>query len=309
MVHSQKLILTKKAKAYIRLSRWSEHLPFVVPLTLIGVLVGAAGEHSLDAKVILAVLANILTVSYAFMINEVEDAPDDARDKNRAHKNPIANKSITQEEAYTALRALASVSIIIYTLVNPLVFGLGITTLLLSHLYSWRKVRLKSMPVLDVVSHSLMLAGLLVLSGYAVYGQNLRAVWLIAAASTLFSVYGQLYNQLRDLEYDKLAGLKNTTISLGEHKAKILMNSSIILAIIALLTSVYFGNIPLWIIVPGIVSVPFLSSFQTGNDSRGTAVVHVSGKFQIQAMLVMNVAVIAWLVATYASQKGILPLW
>src|SRR3989344_4145224 len=227
----------KKILAIVELSRWKEHIPFVIPLTLMGSLVAMSGEPVADKKLLFILAANIVTVTYAFMLNDIEDAEDDARDKARKKRNPVASGKLSETEAYTIIRVMASLAIILFSLTNALTLSLGIMTLLLSHLYSWKRIRLKAYPVADIVSHSLMLSGLLVATGFTTYGGGFGQIWIIGAAATLFSVYGQLYNQLRDYELDKQAKLKNTTILLGVKRAKLLKNASILLSVIAAITA------------------------------------------------------------------------
>ena len=77
-------------KGLIRLTRWKEYVPFVIPLTILGALLAARPNNILlDWRLIVVTAANILAVAYAFMINDIEDAPDDARDPDRAARNPI----------------------------------------------------------------------------------------------------------------------------------------------------------------------------------------------------------------------------
>ena len=71
-------------RGLIQLTRWQEYVPFVVPLTLLGGLLAARPNGiDLDWRLVAVTLANILAVAYAFMINDIEDAPDDARDPAR----------------------------------------------------------------------------------------------------------------------------------------------------------------------------------------------------------------------------------
>ena len=56
-----------------------------MPLTVLGALLAARPHDTLlDWRLAVVTLANILAVAYAFMINDIEDAPDDARDPDRA---------------------------------------------------------------------------------------------------------------------------------------------------------------------------------------------------------------------------------
>ncbi|MBC8171555.1 MAG: UbiA prenyltransferase family protein, partial [Anaerolineae bacterium] len=209
--------LSDQIKGLIQLTRWREHVTFVIPLTILGALLALQNSGgALDWRLIAVTLANILAVAYAFMINDIEDAPDDARDPARAIRNPIASGRIPMRMGYIACGLIALASFLLYLPGGTTVTLIGVATLVLSHLYSWRPVRLKAYPVTDVVSHSLMLSGLLMVAGYYTYHHDPGVVWLVVAAVTLFSVYGQLYNQLRDYAMDKAAGLHNTAIILGE---------------------------------------------------------------------------------------------
>jgi 4-hydroxybenzoate polyprenyltransferase len=286
-------------KEIISLSRWREHIPFTIPLTILGAIVAASNGAALDSRLIFVVLANIATVSYAFMINDIEDAEDDSRDKAKAKRNPISAGRLSEEDAYTVVRVLAVVALVLYGLTNVLTFGIGITTLLLSHLYSWRKVRLKAYPVTDIVSHSLMLSGLLLLSGFSAFSSEFRHIWILTATATMFSVYGQLYNQVRDYDVDEKAGLKNTTILVGKRKAQFLMNASIVLSVVSLLTAIYFKTFPIWLLAPVFISSPIVFSFKAKKDSSGTAAINMSGKLQLQLLLVFNIVVLFWLAQVF----------
>ncbi|MBZ0278655.1 MAG: UbiA family prenyltransferase, partial [Anaerolineae bacterium] len=186
--------LAQQLRGLVRLTRWKEYVPFVIPLTILGALLAVKPNNTpLDLRLVAVTLANILAVAYAFMINDIEDAPDDARDPARAARNPISTGEIGTRIGYAACRVVAAATLILYAMGSLEVLGIGIVTLLLSHLYSWRPVRLKAWPVTDVVSHSLMLSGLLFLAGYFIYHNQPGIVWLVAASATLVSVYGQLY--------------------------------------------------------------------------------------------------------------------
>jgi 4-hydroxybenzoate polyprenyltransferase len=168
--------------------------------------------------------------------------------------------------------------------------------MLLSHLYSWRPVRLKAWPVTDVVSHSLMLSGLLLLAGYFIYHDSPGFVWLVAVSATLISVYGQLYNQLRDYEMDKAAGLKNTAIMLGEKHTRRVMRASVALAAVCVLAAVVQGLFPLWLGIVLVVGVPVSLLFRTDRDMRGGKAADSGGRVQVQVVMVFNLMVTVWLV-------------
>lgn len=288
--------LRKQIRGLIRLTRWKEYVPFVVPLTILGALLAARpNDIQLDWRLIVVTLGNILAVAYAFMINDIEDAPDDARDPARAARNPISTGEIGVRIGYAACRIVAALTLILYALGGVWALGIGIVTLLLSHLYSWKPVRLKAWPVTDVVSHSLMLSGLLLLAGYFTYHTQPGIVWFVAASVTLVSVYGQLYNQLRDYEMDKAAGLYNTAIILGENNTRRVMYLAIGFAAACMLAAILQGAFPLWLGVVLLLSIPVSMLFRSQTDMRGGVAVDVSGGLQLQSLVVANLTVAVWL--------------
>jgi 4-hydroxybenzoate polyprenyltransferase len=287
----------------IKLTRWKEYVPFVIPLTILGALLATQQNSAhLDLRLLAVTLANILAVAYAFMINDIEDAPDDARDPDRAARNPVTSGEIGLRVGYAACRVVAAVTLILYLLGGVHVLYIGIGTLLLSHLYSWRPVRLKAWPVTDIVSHSLMLSGLLLLAGYYAYGNAPGIVWFVAAGVTLISVYGQLYNQVRDYDMDKAAGLFNTAIILGEGNTKRLMYVSLALAAASFLAAILQNAFPIWLGLVVLISVPISLFFRTGTDMRGGEAADVSGKVQVQALVILNLIMGAWLAQVVVMQ-------
>lgn len=289
--------LINQLQGLIQLTRWREYIPFVVPLTLLGALLAARpNEVLLDWRLIAITLANILAVAYAFMINDIEDAPDDARDPDRAARNAITSGRVGVEVGYAACRVVAAATLVLYALGGWTVLGIGVATLLLSHLYSWRPVRLKAWPVTDVVSHSLMLSGLLLLAGYFLYDSQPGIVWFVAASVTLVSVYGQLYNQLRDYDMDKAAGLYNTCIMIGEKHARTAMYLSIGVALACLLVAIVQGAFPYWLAWVVLLAVPVSVFFTTTTDMRGTKVVAGSGGgMQMRILFILNSVSAVWL--------------
>jgi len=291
----------------IRLTRWKEYVPFVVPLTVLGALMAARPNGILlDWRLVVVTLANILVVAYAFMINDIEDAPDDARDPARAARNPISTGEIGAHVGYAACRVVALITLALYALGGVWVLVIGLATLLLSHLYSWRPVRLKAWPVTDIVSYSLMLSGLLLLAGYFIYHTQPGIVWFVAASVTLVSVYGQLYNQLRDYDMDKAAGLYNTAIILGETNTRILMYATVGLAAVCLLAAIGLGVFPLWLGIVVLISIPISMLISPKTDMRGSEAADASGGLQIQSLVVANMTIAVWLGSVILTQLKII---
>lgn len=295
--------LGTQLRGLVRLTRWREYIPFVVPLTILGALLATAPYGTpLDWRLVAAISANILAVAYAFMINDIEDAPDDARDPARAARNPVTSGEIGVRMGYAACRVVAAVTLILYAFGGLWVFLIGVATLLLSHFYSWRPVRLKAWPVTDVVSHSLMLSGLLLLAGYYLYHTSPGIVWLVAMGVTLFSAYGQFYNQLRDFEMDQAAGLRNTANLLGEKNTRRVMYLTIVLSVMCLVLAAIGGVFPVWLAGATLVAVLVSMMFRPKTDARGGEAADISGMLQIQGLITINVIIGIWLVWVVVAQ-------
>jgi len=142
--------LNSTLKGIIKLTRFDEYVWFVIVTTLLGV---AAGEGTFGWQLIVALLANWLAVGFAFMINDVEDADDDALNPAKINRNPISCKMISPRLGYIASYVTALLSALCYLLLGPIPFVIGIISLIIGFLYSWRRVRIKSMPFVDLLIH------------------------------------------------------------------------------------------------------------------------------------------------------------
>jgi 4-hydroxybenzoate polyprenyltransferase len=281
----------------LRLTRWPEHIPFTVPATLLGINMAADSGLILDWRIPVVMASNILAVAFAFMVNDIEDAPDDAYAHDRATRNAITCGEITPRTGWLASALAAVLALALYAGLSRETFTVGASTLGLGFLYSWRSVRLKALPVIDVISHALMLSSLLFLAGYLVYDDTPGRAWLVTLAVGLVSAYGQLYNQLRDYEMDRAAGLWNTASFLGPRRTQITMYACLTGAALCLSVTVLMGLWPLWLALVPVVVAPLGWWFRSTHDMRGTVALDLSGRWQGRAMIGANVTLLVWLVA------------
>jgi len=155
-------------------------------------------------------------------------------------------------------------------------------------------VRLKAWPITDIVSHSLMLSGLLLLAGYYIYHTQPGIVWFVAGGATLVSAYGQLYNQLRDYDMDKAAGLRNTAMILGEANTRRAMYLAVGLAVACVLAAIIREVFPLWLGLVLLVSVAISMLFKPKTDMRGGKAADTSGSLQVQGLVAANLTIGIW---------------
>ncbi len=292
-------------QAILKLSRWQEFIPFTLPLSLLGALMAYRFMENitLDWQLGVVILANFLAVGYAFMVNDIEDAEDDKHDPERAARNAISMGELSKKTAWLASLAVAGGAALLYALVGWRVFGVGMLTLLLSHFYSWKPVRLKALPVVDILSHVLMLSGLLMLAPYLAYHATLPwEVWLLFISVSLFSGYGQFYNQARDFEADRAAGLKNTASLLGKQATHWVSYASVGVAVICLIIPIIYGAFPLELLPILIVATPIGYYFGRGKDMRGDKASDEIGEGQVQFLIVVNLVLLAWLFYVFYKQ-------
>lgn len=222
----------------IKLTRFNEYIWFVMVTTLLGV--GAAGGE-FGWRLLVAILANWLAVGFAFMINDVEDAPDDALSENKIKRNPVSAGMISTRTGYIASFVTAILAAVAFAFLGWVPFLLGLFCLLLGWLYSYSGIRLKTIAFLDVASHLLMLAGLQFLCAYFTFSNSFNEIWLFPfLLVTCVSAYGELFNEVRDIEGDRKAGLRHTGIVLGEKTTQFVMYLLLGIAVISGVITFFF---------------------------------------------------------------------
>jgi 4-hydroxybenzoate polyprenyltransferase len=284
----------RPAKGLLQLTRYREYVLFVVVTTLLGAKLGG-GDFDLRLLIVLA--ANILVVGFAFMYNDVEDAPDDALDARKALRNPISAGMISPRTGKLACGVVAVLLMALYALLGLLPFLLGGLCLVLAFLYSWRVARLKAVPVADLISHSLSLAGLQFLCAYFTYDQGKPYSWLFFLFVVLFSVYGELNNEMRDIVVDRKAGIRHTADLIGLKWTKVLMFVSIGGGVALMAAFIALQVIPIWVLIVPVVVGPMLFAEQIWNlIRRKMDVVADREAMHEPAVLLGVITLLAWFV-------------
>ncbi len=246
------MVKSQSVRGIITLTRYREYLGPVVIITLLGMLSsGTRIQPELFLRFGIIMIANILSNGFPFMYNDIEDAPDDALNPSKAKRNPLSAKTLSWRFAFGVTFGVAAAALALYSFINPLTFILGLLTILIGVFYSWRVVRFKSMPVVDLVSHSLMLGGLQFAAAHFAFVpyNGLNAGWLAPFILIItLSMYGELVNEVRDLHYDRKAGITHTAAIIGEPMTRMLMYLLLALACGTVIFSAVTGLIPLWLI-------------------------------------------------------------
>ncbi len=240
--------MKRRLNGLIRLTRYKEYPFFVIITSLLG---AAAAHGSLGWKLMGVLTANLLAVAFAFMINDVEDAPDDALDPVKINRNPVSAGDLSARTGRLAAFGVALAAGLVYAFLGvwPLITGLG--CLMIAYLYSWRRVRLKSKPFADLVSHGLMLAGLQYLSAFFSFQPVPFSRWVYPLVFVVgISLYGEMINELRDLKGDRKAGITHTANLIGQRAAYWLMIGLLMIGIGSGVVTIFIIHlIPAWAIL------------------------------------------------------------
>lgn len=287
--------MRRPVKGLLQLTRYREYVLFVAVTTLLGAKFGGG---VFDLRLLTVLVANILVVGFAFMYNDVEDAPDDALDVKKAQRNPISAGMISPRMGKWACALVGLLVLGLYGTLGGMTFLLGALCLALAFLYSWRVARLKAVPVADLISHSLSLAGLQFLCAYFAFNQGQPYSWTFFLFTVMISVYGELNNELRDIEVDKKAGIRHTADLIGVKWTKVLMVVTLIIAFVMLGVFLWMEMIPLWLLIVPLVLAPMVCAEQLWNIlSRKAHVLNDREAMHDPVVLIGLITVMVWFVS------------
>jgi 4-hydroxybenzoate polyprenyltransferase len=193
--------MIKPLHSYYSLFRPRAYFFFTLTYTLLG-LTAAQGAPSW--RWLLAFAANLLAVGFAFVFNQVTDAPLDVLSQSgqstQPSRNPIATGELPLPLGRLIALLLAVVTLGLFALLGwrPLLFGL--LTLLLGVLYSWDGLRLKGIALLDLSEHAWLLATPLFLSSYFSQSSTIsHNTSFLLLAVFFMSIFGQLSHENQNI--------------------------------------------------------------------------------------------------------------
>ena len=161
-------------------------------------------------RTVIIFLANLCLTAFGYMFNDLEDAEDDYHDVEKRIRNPIASGEITRRQSYLFNLFLLSVGLLLLLSISPFVFLLGIIYALVGFVYSWKSLRLKSRPILDLGSHVLFLGVLQFLTTYAAFRPLDLSIAPFLMIIVPISVMNEILHELQDYEVDRDTEITNT---------------------------------------------------------------------------------------------------
>jgi 4-hydroxybenzoate polyprenyltransferase len=240
--------LKKTLKGLAKLTRFSDYGYYVIVPTLLGI---AAAKGMFSWQLLLVLMANWMAVGFAYMVDDIEDAPDDALSVTRVNRNPISSGLIAPKTARIAMLTMGVSAAVVFAVLGIWPFIFGMISLTFGYLYSVKYVQLKSITYFDIVIRSLLLSGLPFLCGYFSFTSRLNRVWYWPFVFLVaIHIYLQLKRDVNDLSSASRTKKSRTVRHLGERSVTSLMIAMAILgAFTGIVTFFLTDVVPSWVVL------------------------------------------------------------
>ena len=193
---------------FLRFTRLFDYVHVLVLIFPLILLISPADLFS--SKTALVFVANLCLTAFGYMYNDLEDAEDDYHDLEKRKRNPVSSGEITRRQSYFFNLVLVSAGLYLFSLISPLVLVLGGVFTMVGFVYSWRTLRLKSRPILDLVSHVIFLGAFQFLTTYAAFRPLDLSVIPFLMIVVPFSLMNEVIHEMKDYDVDKETKIKNT---------------------------------------------------------------------------------------------------
>ena len=261
--------LKKIIQGVVKLAHFEEYFYTISIATLLGI---SAANGCLDWRFLILFPANWLAVGFAYMVNDIENAPNDALKSSMTKPNPVSLGWLSSRTARYAAFLIVIIVVILAVLLGkwPLIFLTS--SLLLGFLYSYRGTLLKNIRLFDIIVHSLAFAGLQFLTGYFSYSSHFQPNWFWPFSFILsMSVLSALNQQTRNIESDRIQH-QNTSKFLGKRTSQILKVIILVFCAFSAVVSLIISDIiPFWTFILGLILTCLLVFFRFSRDRKTKA--------------------------------------
>ena len=210
----------------IRISNWRAYMS----ISFLGLLLSMTDINHSGQYLINYLICLMLFLAFTFSINNCFDVKTDLLNDEKKKRNPIATEKISFNEGIIFSLLLALMGLITaFFWFSGKSFLTYFFLMFLGYAYSSPPFRLKSIPIIDIISHGLFFGVLLLIFGLLVNDGSPSNYIMLIISIFLSSVILELRNHLEDIESDALSGIKTTVVWLGEEKSKRIINLLIII--------------------------------------------------------------------------------
>lgn len=172
-------------------------------------------QNLFSSRTVIVFLANLFLTAFVYAFNDVEDATDDYNILEKRKRNPIANSDLTRTQGYLISFLLLLIGFLLTLIISPLVFFSGLILAFVGFFYSWKPVRFKSKPLIDLISHVICLGVLQFFITYLTFRSFDLLVIPFLMIIIPFSLMVEILFELRDYSVDKKTNIRNTIQKLG----------------------------------------------------------------------------------------------
>jgi 4-hydroxybenzoate polyprenyltransferase len=165
------------------------------------------------APLAILTIANVCLVAHIFLINDWSNLTSDLADPNRSPRVFTA-RGVARNEIAVLSIGLLVLSLILFSLLNPLTLDLSLAIAVLSALYSLAPFNWKGKPLLNSVAH-LTGGALHFLLGYSVWSALDRRGLATATFFAAVFAAGHLTQEIRDYNGDVINRIKTNAVIFG----------------------------------------------------------------------------------------------
>ena len=199
-------------------------------------------QNLFSTKTVIVFFANLFLTAFVYAFNDVEDAADDYNILEKRKRNSVANGDLSGTQGYVISFLLLLIGLSLLVIISPLVFFFGLVLALVGFFYSWKPVRFKSIPFIDLISHVICLGGLQFFITYLTFRSFDLFVIPFLMIILPFSLMVEILYELRDFNVDKNTNIRNTIQRLGKFDIKKLLIASGVITIVGF--TIIFFTIP-----------------------------------------------------------------
>jgi len=160
------------------------------------------------------IICVLCMTSFTFSINNFFDADSDRKNPRRKNINAIASGHISKNTGILIILILAIIPLLISFFYKFEVFLFTGFLLFFGGSYSAPPLRLKGIPVMDVIWHFFGFFFVIIWSSL-IAGNIGLITWLVAFSLGIFSAVGQVCNHIIDYTFDKDSGTKTFAVWAG----------------------------------------------------------------------------------------------
>jgi len=168
------------------------------------------------APLAILIAANVVLMAHVFMLNDWAGLTADLADPNKA-ASVFTARGVGSREMAAVTTGLLVLSLLLFSRLGPITFGLSLAIAILSALYSLPRFNWKGRPLLNSAAH--LIGGVLhFLLGYSLHDAIDRRGLAIAAFFALIFAAGHLTQEIRDYAGDAANAIRTNAVIFGPRR-------------------------------------------------------------------------------------------